>query len=174
MRAGHQLQAAIFRHRVDRYPGADAAAVHVVVGLILMPWGALPGPALLHEHVIVVEADLGGAHQRGGDSGHPRMPCQLLDPRHLLPPAEIFCERARVIGAAGHLGQRPRTGEHRVDRGRGDRHLGRVKHRAGTHHAVTGQRRGHVLVSNRRLHGHHPLAYANRRPALAGAKVTAG
>jgi hypothetical protein len=44
----------------------------------------------------------------------------VLDLGNLPPPAEVLDEHARVIGAAGHLGQRARPGQHLIDRvGRG-------------------------------------------------------
>ena len=69
-RAGHQLQAACLRHGVDRDPGADPAAVDVVVGLVLVPGRALPGAALLDQDVVVVQPHPLRAHQLGRDARH--------------------------------------------------------------------------------------------------------
>ena len=163
MRARHQLQAPVRGHRVHRDPGADARAVDVVVGLVLVPWRALPGPALLHQDVIVVEADLRRGHQDGGQGGHPGVPGQLLDLGDLPPPAEVLGEGARVVGGAGHLSQPTRPGQHRVDRAGRGRHLAGIQDRAQAHHAVPGEGPGHVLIGACGLHG-RTLALAAAGP----------
>ena len=152
VRARHQLQAPVLGHRVHRDPRADAPAVHVVVRLVLVPRRALPGPALLHQHVIVVEADPRRGHQGGGQGGHPGVPGQPLDLTDLAPPAEVLGERAGITGRAGHLGQRPGPGQHRVDRGGRGRHLAGVQDRAQAGHAVPGEGRDRLVV---RAYGFH-------------------
>ena len=107
-RAGHQLPGHLpAGYRIHRNPGTDAAAVHVPIGLVLMPGRALRGPALLHQ-----DGDRGGSlhprgtHQRGGHSRNPRV-AELLQSRALpSTPAEVLHENARVTGAAGDLGER--------------------------------------------------------------------
>jgi hypothetical protein len=152
VRAGHHLQAAAFGHRVNGDPGADAVPVHVVVRLVLMPRGALGGPGLLHQDVIVVEAQLRGGHQRCGDHGHPRAPGQLLDLRYLPPPAEVLSKRARVIGAAGDLGQRAAPGQDDVNRGGRGRHLPRAEDLPDAYDAIPGEGDDGLIISKNRLH----------------------
>ena len=103
-------------HRVHRDPGAHARAVHVVVRLVLVPRGALAGPALLHQHVIVVEADLRGEHQRGRDRGTRECRASSSMPG-------ISCQRQKSsVNAPGSPGplatwaSGPGLGQHRVDR----------------------------------------------------------
>src|SRR5258708_18876302 len=109
VRAGDDLKAPTGGNRIDRVPGAHAGAVDVVIRLVLMPRRALSGPALLDQHMIVVEPDLLGAQQRGSDGGYARVPGQALDRRDLLPPAEVLGKRPRIVGAAGYLSHRPRV-----------------------------------------------------------------
>ena len=74
VRAGDELDPGRRRHRVQGHPEADAlVAVDAVVGLVVVPGGDLPGPRLLHEHVLVEEAGRGRAHQPAGDAGQPRL-----------------------------------------------------------------------------------------------------
>jgi hypothetical protein len=167
VRAGHQLQAPALGHRVHRDPGADPVPVDVVVRLILVPRRALGGPALLDQHVIVVEADPRGGHQRRGHGGHPRMPGQLLDLRDLPPPAEVLHERAGVIGAAGHLGQRSGRGQDRVDRGGRDRHLARVQHLADARHTVLRESPRRVFYGHSVVRTHNEFRRAVTRCTAA-------
>ena len=141
VRAGCQFQAAAFGDRVSRDPGADAVPVHVAVRLVLVPRGALGGPGLLHQDVIVAGAQLRGSRQRGGHRGYPRVPGQLPDLRYLPPPAEVLYEGARVTGAAGDLGQRAARGQDDVNRGSRDRGLLRAQHLPDAHDAIPGKRR---------------------------------
>jgi hypothetical protein len=104
MRASDDLQAASGGNLIHRDPSAHPRSVDVVIRLVLMPWRALPRSAFLNQHVIVVEPDLAGSHQRGSDRGHPLVPGQPLDRRNLPPPAEVLGERAGILWAAGHLG----------------------------------------------------------------------
>ena len=152
MRAGYQLRAPVPGHRVHRDPGAHAMPVDVVAGLVLVPRRALPGPALLDQDVIVVEADLRRGHHSSGQGGDPGIPGQLPDLGYLPPPAEAFGESARVIGAAGHLGQRARPGQDRADRPGRSSHLPGAEHPAQAHHAVPGEGRSHAVTSEHRPH----------------------
>ena len=68
--------------------------------LVLVPWRALPGAALLYQHVIVVEADSRRGHQGGGQGGHLGVPGQLLDLTDLPPPAEVL---VNAPGSPGEL-----------------------------------------------------------------------
>ena len=163
VRARHQLQAPVRGHRVHRDPGADAPAVHVVVGLILVPRRALPGAALLDQDVVVVEADPWRGHQRGGQGGHPGVPGQPLDLTNLPPSAEVLGERAGIAGGAGDLGQRPRPGQHRVDRGGGGHHLTGVENRAQAGHAVPGEGRDYLVIKAYGFHS-RTVALATLRP----------
>ena len=92
VRAGQQFQAAGRGHRIHRYPSADAVPVDVVVGLVLVPGGALPGSAFFHQHMIVVEPYLRRSHQRRGDLWHAGVAGQPLDLRDVLPAAEVLSE----------------------------------------------------------------------------------
>jgi hypothetical protein len=153
VRAGHQLQAAVFGYRVNCDPGADAVPVHVVVRLVLVPRGALGGPGLLHQDVIMVEAQLRGGHQRRGNRGYPRVPGQLLDLRYLPPPAEVLGKGARVIGAAGDLGQRSAPGQHDVNRGGRGRDLPCAEDLPDAYDAISGKGGDGLIISKHRLHG---------------------
>lgn len=127
-------------------------SVNVVVRLVLVPRGALGGPGLLHQDVIVVEAQLRGGHQRRGNRGYARVPGQLLDQRYLLPPAEVLHKGAWVTGAAGDLGQRATPGQDDVNRSGRGRDLMRAEDLPDARDAIPGEGCDGLIISKHRLH----------------------
>ena len=131
--------------------------VNVVVGLVLVPGGALPGSAFFHQHMIVVEPHLRRPHQRRGDLRHARVAGQPLDLRDVLPAAEVLGERTGITQAARHLGQRAGNGQHGLDRGGRSGYLGRIQDAAHASDAVAGESRGQFRARLIQVHRYPSL-----------------
>ncbi len=109
VRSGDELERRFPADGVDRHPQrAGLRAGDVVVRLVLVPGRALPSARLLHQHVVVVQANLSCAHQLPGDGGGLRAPDELLVLGYPLPVAEVLDEAAGVVVAAGN--ERPLAG----------------------------------------------------------------
>jgi len=66
MGPGDELNAGVFFNRVERNPQTDDVfAIDRVVGLVMVPGCALLGPRFFHQHMLVVQIDLGRSHQLG-------------------------------------------------------------------------------------------------------------
>ena len=73
VRAGDELHPGRRRHRVERHPQADVlVAVDAVVRLVVVPRRHLAGPGLLHEDVLVEEADRRRPARRATSASGPR------------------------------------------------------------------------------------------------------
>ena len=120
----------------------------------------------------MVEAQLRGGHQRRGDRGHPRVPGQLLDLRYLPPPAEVLSKRARVVGAAGDLGQRAAPGQDDVNRGGRGRDLPRAEDLPDAYDAIPGEGGHGLSIGKHRLHG-RTLATADDMNTAQGHALSA-
>jgi hypothetical protein len=80
--------------------------------LILLPGRALARAGLLGQHVIVVQAHRGAAHQPGANLTERRPEYQLSIVAVFLPAAEILDEPPGIVAAAGNL--RPRAGMRQI------------------------------------------------------------
>ena len=109
VRAGHKTQRAGQGHRVHRDPEAHVLeAVDVVVRLVLVPRRALAGTGLLRQHVVVVEAHLGGvAHEVRRDRCRRRRAHELLELGDALP---------RATGEHHRAARRADRADHRTHR----------------------------------------------------------
>jgi len=76
------------------------------------------------------------------------MPCQPLDLGYLAPPAEVLGESARVVGSAGHMGQRARPGQDHVDPGGCGSHLPGIKDRTQARNAVPSEERDNLVLAS--------------------------
>ena len=153
MRTSHKPQCAGKRHRIHRYPETDVLAPgHVVVGLVLVPWGHLACAWLLDQQMVVVQPHGLALHQlrshmRQGRAGH-----DLAVRRVVLPGAKVFHKAARVIRLAGHQAQRARMGQVVFDAISQQLHLGWCQH--------TTQYRGPIA--------HEGVADRGRQPGTVG------
>src|SRR5260370_32261163 len=87
MRAGDKLQRGLAADRVHRNPEAAVLlSADVVIRLILVPGRALARAGLLGQHVIVVQAHRGAAHQPGANLTERRPEYQLPIVAGFLPP----------------------------------------------------------------------------------------
>ena len=99
--AGHELERALTRHGVEWDPKRHGVEpVDVVVGLILVPGRPDRRARLLHEQVVVVQADHARAHQPCGDLAETRAADDLPVVRDAGPVAEVLEEAARAGVAA--------------------------------------------------------------------------
>ena len=122
----------------------------------------------------MVEAQLRGGHQRRGNRGYPRVPGQLLDLRHLPPPAEVLSEGARVVAAACDLGQRAAPGQNDVDRGGRGRDLPCAEDLPDAYDAIPGEGGDGLIISKQTLHGRTLSRLAGRLPAGGQPRDTEG
>lgn len=101
MRAGDEFEGGLAVDGINADPHADVhPAIDIVVGLILVPGGALAGAGFFGEHVIVIQADGFALHELTGDGGDGRLEDEAAVVIVGLPIAEVLDKAAGVLWAA--------------------------------------------------------------------------
>ena len=109
--AGHELDAELARHDVERQPNrAHLEAVDGPVRLVLMPGSPLPRARLFHQQVIIKEVDFGGIHHRAGDRCCRRFEDEA--PKSFNPPPEIEIAEETARATFPGVSFRVRAGVH--------------------------------------------------------------
>ncbi|OGB30883.1 MAG: hypothetical protein A3B67_13625 [Burkholderiales bacterium RIFCSPHIGHO2_02_FULL_66_10] len=103
-----------------------------------MPGRGLARAGFLDQQVVVVQTHRPALHELGGDVRQCGVAQDLLVGRVVLPGAEIFNEAARIVGLAGHQGQRAQVREVVLDAGFQLAQLFGVQHAPQHHRAVAG------------------------------------
>ena len=99
VRAGDEPHAARRRHRIERDPHAHVlVAVDAVVGLVVVPRGALVSARLLHQRVLVEEAGGGRSHQLLRDVREPTVEHHPLVRGYVLPRDVVAPETHGLVG----------------------------------------------------------------------------